>query len=96
MPTGSGGRSAPLVNFFSDTPVTSKAPFTSPSSVTDDIYNMPDLVDAGNASESGHSDVVLPNSPVQRGMSGEIRLTLEEIGKRRHLEWLESRRGEGW
>ena len=62
---------------------------------------MPDLIEAGGSgnSESGHSDVPMSPKVVNEGgtMEGEGRmLTLEEIGKRRHQEWLENRQADAW
>jgi len=92
LPNSTTSSSRPLAELFSSSTTTS--PLV-PSPVPDDIYNMPDLVEAGAMSEGGHSDP--PTSPRFReegeGVGKGTGLTLEEIGKRRHQEWVESRRG---
>lgn len=94
MSTGPGGGSLPLTEFLSASLMT----YMGPMPVPDDIYNMPDLIEAGMGSESGHTDLL--RSPYQ-AVGSEIGLnvpdeaprsmTLEEIGKKRHEEWLRSR-----
>ena len=96
MSTGPGGASLPLAQFLSASAITSMGEHSMP--VPDDIYNMPDLVEASEGSECGHADLLRsPNQAVgiADGLSvpeeAGRRMTLEEIGKKRHEDWLQSR-----
>ena len=85
----------PLADFFaSHSPIASLGEELSTprmGSVYNMPYNMPDLMDARALSDEGHLDTPMA---LRAGAEGKG-LTLEEIGKRRHLEWVESRRAEG-
>ncbi|KAK8846809.1 hypothetical protein IAR55_005897 [Kwoniella newhampshirensis] len=102
---GPRGRGSALSDFFSDS-VIPKNGRTS-TVLEEDMNNLPDLMDA-SASDGAHTDGMASPDPSHLGkqrsgsyipgmeeIEGAEEMTLEELGKKRHREWLESRRADG-
>nr|XP_031857435.1 uncharacterized protein CI109_007162 [Kwoniella shandongensis]KAA5524507.1 hypothetical protein CI109_007162 [Kwoniella shandongensis] len=109
---GPRGRTPALSDFFNES---SPSRGTPPSPVLEEeMANLPDLIDASN-SDTGHTDgIASPDSshsgaakqrtgsyiPGLEEIEGAEEMTLEELGKKRHQEWLQSRRADviagGW
>ncbi|WVF70019.1 hypothetical protein IAT40_004805 [Kwoniella sp. CBS 6097] len=108
---GGRGQTSALANFFADSSDSSTPGSTGvhaspvPAATEDEIYAVPDLVEARDdlSEADAKSDGVVSPSLTQGiaraipgiDVEGAEELTLEELGQKRHREWLESRRAGG-
>ncbi|WVR04453.1 hypothetical protein IAU60_001456 [Kwoniella sp. DSM 27419] len=106
-----GGRASSLADFFGGSSHTPPPATPACGPLTEEAYTLPDLISTDPETVSEHegeldSAVVSPTIAQGAGMArrgvipgieyeGAEEMTLEELGKKRHRDWLESRMAQG-